>query len=62
MHIDSEKLDINSRERTDAVVVAKFKNTDDLSEFVKTIQKKGYVERTETMVVLKIEKEDFSLM
>ena len=48
--------------RADAIVVAKFKSMDDLSEFVKTIQKKGYVERTETMVVLKIEKEDFSLL
>ena len=48
--------------RADAIVVAKFRNTDELSDFVKSIQKKGYVERTETMVVLNIEKEDFSLL
>lgn len=48
--------------RTDAIVIAKFKNTDELSNFVKSIQKKGYVERTETLVVLNIEKEDFRLL
>ena len=46
----------------DAIVIAKFKSTDELSNFVKSLHKKGYVERTETLVVLKIEKEDFSLI
>ncbi len=46
----------------DAIVVAKFKSTAELSEFVKSIQKEGYVERTETLVVLNIEKEDFRLL
>ncbi len=48
--------------RTDSIVIAKFKSTDELSDFVKAIQKKGFVERTETLVVLNIVKEDFRLL
>ena len=48
--------------RTDAVIIAKFKNTNELSDFIKSIHKKGYVERTDTLVVLSIAKEDFSLI
>ena len=47
--------------RFDAVLIAKFKNTNELSDFVKSIYRKGFIESTETSVVLNNMKEDFSL-
>jgi Lrp/AsnC family transcriptional regulator for asnA, asnC and gidA len=43
----------------DAFIVAKFKNTDELNEFIKELGKKPHVNRTYTQTVLNILKEDF---
>ncbi len=45
----------------DAVVVAKFKDREDLSRFTKRLLNIPYVERTNTHVVLTTIKEDFRL-
>jgi len=47
---------------TDAFVVAKFKNREDLSAFAKRLLALPYVERTNTHVVLTTIKEDFRLI
>lgn len=44
---------------TDMVIIAKFKNRKDLSNFVKRDLSMPYVERTNTHVVLLTVKEDF---
>jgi DNA-binding Lrp family transcriptional regulator len=47
---------------TDAFVVAKFKNREDLSKFTKRLLSLPYVERANTHVVLTTIKEDFRLI
>ncbi len=47
---------------SDTVVVAKFKNREDLSRFVKTISSKPNVDKTVTNIVLSTVKEDFRLV
>ncbi|HVP41684.1 MAG TPA: Lrp/AsnC family transcriptional regulator [Candidatus Krumholzibacteriaceae bacterium] len=47
---------------TDAFVIAKFKNRDDLSKFTKRLLSLPYVERANTHVVLTTIKEDFRLI
>jgi DNA-binding Lrp family transcriptional regulator len=44
---------------TDAIVIAKFKNRESLSNFTKSLLKMPYIERTNTHVVLTTAKEDF---
>ena len=46
---------------TDSIVVAKFKNREELSSFTKGLLEMPYVERTNTHVVLATHKEDFNL-
>ncbi len=46
---------------TDTVIVAKFKERNELSEFVKSISTMTGVENTNTHVVLNTTKEDFRL-
>lgn len=46
---------------TDAIVVAKFHNRDELSKFTKDILALSFVDRTNTRVVLQTIKEDFRL-
>jgi DNA-binding Lrp family transcriptional regulator len=48
--------------KTDAVVIAKFKNREDLSEFVKQLSSKPNVENTNTHIVLNTVKEDFRII
>ncbi len=45
----------------DAIIVAKFKNRKEISEFAKKLLAMPYVDRTETHIVLNIIKEDFRL-
>jgi DNA-binding Lrp family transcriptional regulator len=47
--------------RIDAMVIAKFKNRNEISEFAKKLLAMPHVDRTETHVVLNIIKEDFRL-
>ena len=47
--------------QTDAMVVAKFKSRNNLSDFTKALLAMPYVERTNTHVVLTTVKEDFRL-
>jgi DNA-binding Lrp family transcriptional regulator len=47
---------------SDTVLVAKFKNRDDLSKFVKMISSKPNVDKTVTNIVLNTVKEDFRLV
>jgi DNA-binding Lrp family transcriptional regulator len=47
---------------TDAVIIAKFKNREELSKFTKRLLALPYVERTNTHVVLTTVKEDFRLI
>ncbi len=47
---------------TDAMVIAKFKNRDDLSKFTKNLLAMPFVERTNTHIVLTTVKEDFRLL
>jgi len=47
---------------TDAMVIAKFKNRQDLSAFTKSLLLMPFVERTNTHVVLTTVKEDFRLV
>lgn len=47
---------------SDTVVVAKFKNREELSKFVKTISSKPNVDKTVTNIVLSTVKEDFRLV
>lgn len=47
---------------TDAMVIAKFKNRKDLSEFTKGLLSMQFVERSNTHVVLTTIKEDFTLV
>lgn len=47
---------------SDTVVVAKFKNREELSRFVKTISSKPNVDKTVTNIVLSTVKEDFRLV
>lgn len=47
---------------TDAIVVAKFKKREDLSQFTKHLLTLPFVERTNTHVVLTTVKEDFRLV
>ncbi len=47
---------------TDAVIIAKFKNREELSKFTKRLLALPYVERTNTHVVLTTIKEDFRLI
>jgi len=46
----------------DAIVIAKFKNREELSKFAKRLLAMPYVERTNTHVVLTTIKEDFRLL
>jgi DNA-binding Lrp family transcriptional regulator len=46
----------------DAVIIAKFKNRDDLGKFTKHLLSLPYVERTNTHVVLTTVKEDFRII
>jgi DNA-binding Lrp family transcriptional regulator len=46
---------------TDGIIIAKFKNRDELSHFTKGLLALPYVERTNTHVVLTTVKEDFRL-
>lgn len=45
--------------RADAIVVAKFRDIYEISNFIRDVQKKKGVARTETLLVLDIHKEDF---
>ncbi|NDB90582.1 MAG: Lrp/AsnC family transcriptional regulator [Thaumarchaeota archaeon] len=47
---------------SDTVLVAKFKNRDELSKFVKTLSSKPNVDKTVTNIVLNTVKEDFRLV
>jgi len=47
---------------TDAMVIAKFKSRNDLSDFTKKLLSMPYVERTNTHVVLTTMKEDFRMI
>lgn len=47
---------------TDAIVIAKFRNREELSKFTKTILAMPFIERTNTHIVLTTVKEDFRLM
>jgi DNA-binding Lrp family transcriptional regulator len=47
---------------TDAMIIAKFKNREELSKFTKRLLALPYVERTNTHVVLTTVKEDFRLI
>jgi DNA-binding Lrp family transcriptional regulator len=47
--------------KIDAIVIAKFKNRKEVSEFAKKLLAMPYVDRTETHVVLNVIKEDFRL-
>ena len=47
---------------TDAIIISKFKNMDDLSVFTKKLLSMPYVERTNTHMVLTSVKEDLRLM
>jgi len=47
---------------TDAVIIAKFKNREELGKFTKRLLALPYVERTNTHVVLTTIKEDFRLI
>jgi DNA-binding Lrp family transcriptional regulator len=47
---------------SDAIVIAKYKNRKDLSQFTKTLLTLPYVERTNTHVVLETVKENFQLI
>ncbi|MFX0095714.1 MAG: Lrp/AsnC family transcriptional regulator [Candidatus Hodarchaeota archaeon] len=47
--------------RVDALVIAKFRNRDKISEFTKKLLAMPFVERTETFFVLNTIKEDFRL-
>ncbi|HEY4823175.1 MAG TPA: Lrp/AsnC family transcriptional regulator [Candidatus Bathyarchaeia archaeon] len=47
---------------TDAMVIAKFKNRDELSKFTKSLLAMPFVERTNTHIVLTTVKEDFRLL
>jgi DNA-binding Lrp family transcriptional regulator len=46
---------------TDAIVIAKFKTRESLSNFTKSLLKMPYIERTNTHVVLSTAKENFNL-
>jgi DNA-binding Lrp family transcriptional regulator len=46
----------------DAIIIAKFKNREDLSKFTKRLLALPYVERTNTHVVLTTIKEDFRMI
>ncbi|MEM2099180.1 MAG: Lrp/AsnC family transcriptional regulator [Candidatus Bathyarchaeia archaeon] len=47
---------------TDAVLIAKFKNREELGQFTKQLLALPYIERTNTHVVLTTVKEDFRLL
>ncbi len=47
---------------TDAMIIAKFKNRKELSEFVKSLLSMEYIERTNTHLILNTVKEDFRLL
>jgi len=47
---------------TDAIVIAKFKNREELSKFTKTLLAMPFTERTNTHIVLTTVKEDFRLL
>jgi len=47
---------------TDAIIVAKFKNRQDLSSFTKSLLVMPFIERTNTHLVLTTVKEDFRLI
>ena len=47
---------------TDAIVIGKFKNREDLSKFTKVLLGMPFVERTNTHIVLTTVKEDFRLL
>ena len=47
---------------TDAMVIARFKNRDELSKFTKSLLAMPFVERTNTHIVLTTVKEDFRLL
>ena len=47
---------------TDALVIAKFRNRDELSKFTKNLLSMPFVDRTNTHVVLTTVKEDFRLL
>jgi DNA-binding Lrp family transcriptional regulator len=47
---------------TDAVIIAKFKNREDLGKFTKQLLALPYIERTNTHVALTTVKENFSLL
>ena len=47
---------------TDAIIVAKFKNREELSKFTKRLLALPYVERTNTRVVLTTVREDFRII
>ena len=60
MHMTCAVYDITGL--TDALVIAKFKNSKDLSAFTKKLLAMPFVERTNTHVVLSTVKEDFRLL
>lgn len=45
--------------RVDIFVIARFRNIEELSSFVRELQKRKGIARTETLLVLNIQKEDF---
>jgi len=47
---------------TDAIVIAKFRNREELSKFTKAILAMPFIERTNTHIVLTTVKEDFRLL
>jgi DNA-binding Lrp family transcriptional regulator len=46
---------------TDAMVIGKFRNREELSDFTKSLLAMRYIERTNTHVILSTIKEDFRL-
>ena len=46
---------------TDAIIISKFRNMDELSDFTKKLLSMSYIERTNTHVVLASVKEDFRI-
>jgi len=46
----------------DTIIVARFRDIDELEKFIKLLQKKDLIQRTETSIALKTIKEDFRIV
>ncbi len=44
---------------TDCFVIAKFKDTEELNSFLRSLNQKDYIKKTDTHITLKVLKEDF---